>query len=123
MTFEEVETPHGDNHDLWINPDNPLIMVEGNERKGSGLAHQPMLTDQLAWLNSIVASADAKPTDQSYARFRDLESELASQLYAVPNVLETDLAQFNRMVRDRGVPPIVVPAAARQVAAPGARQR
>ncbi len=93
------------------------------QRKGAGLAHQPMLTSQLAWLNNIVASADAKPTDQSYSRFRDLESELTSQLDVVRNVLETDLAHFNRMVRDRGVPPIVVPAAARRVAAPDARQR
>ena len=22
-TFTEITTPHGDNHDLWIDPDNP----------------------------------------------------------------------------------------------------
>ena len=31
VTFEEIETPHGDNHDLWINPRNPDIMVQGND--------------------------------------------------------------------------------------------
>ena len=31
VTFEEIETPHGDNHDLWINPQNPSIMVQGND--------------------------------------------------------------------------------------------
>lgn len=30
-TFEEVDTPHGDNHDLWINPERPEVMVEGND--------------------------------------------------------------------------------------------
>ena len=30
-TFEEVRTPHGDNHDLWINPRNPELMVQGND--------------------------------------------------------------------------------------------
>ncbi|HVS13428.1 MAG TPA: glycosyl hydrolase [Thermoanaerobaculia bacterium] len=30
-TFERVRTPHGDNHDLWIHPDRPRIMVEGND--------------------------------------------------------------------------------------------
>lgn len=30
-TFENVRTPHGDNHALWINPDQPLIMIEGND--------------------------------------------------------------------------------------------
>ncbi|MEE4273129.1 MAG: hypothetical protein V2I67_15760 [Thermoanaerobaculales bacterium] len=30
-TFRPVRTPHGDNHALWINPDNPLNMVQGND--------------------------------------------------------------------------------------------
>ena len=30
-TFREVETPHGDNHDLWINPERPAVMIEGND--------------------------------------------------------------------------------------------
>ena len=30
-TFTDVGTPHGDNHDLWIDPRNPLRMIEGND--------------------------------------------------------------------------------------------
>ena len=30
-TFHPVATPHGDNHDLWIDPHNPLRMIEGND--------------------------------------------------------------------------------------------
>jgi photosystem II stability/assembly factor-like uncharacterized protein len=30
-TFAEVATPHGDNHDLWIDPANPRRMIEGND--------------------------------------------------------------------------------------------
>ncbi|MBW3589176.1 MAG: glycosyl hydrolase [Actinobacteria bacterium] len=30
-TFQEIPTPHGDNHDLWIDPNNPLRMIEGND--------------------------------------------------------------------------------------------
>ncbi|MED5242182.1 MAG: glycosyl hydrolase, partial [SAR324 cluster bacterium] len=29
--FSEITTPHGDNHDLWIDPKNPLRMVQGND--------------------------------------------------------------------------------------------
>lgn len=29
--FVRVSTPHGDNHDMWINPDNPLIIVQSND--------------------------------------------------------------------------------------------
>ena len=30
-TFNTVGTPHGDNHDLWIDPRNPRRMIEGND--------------------------------------------------------------------------------------------
>jgi photosystem II stability/assembly factor-like uncharacterized protein len=30
-TFRPIRTPHGDNHALWINPENPLNMIEGND--------------------------------------------------------------------------------------------
>lgn len=29
--YSVIRTPHGDNHDLWINPVNPEIMVNGND--------------------------------------------------------------------------------------------
>ena len=29
--FAQVPTPHGDNHDLWIDPNDPQRMVEGND--------------------------------------------------------------------------------------------
>ncbi|HZU12482.1 MAG TPA: glycosyl hydrolase [Chloroflexota bacterium] len=31
VTFNPVPTPHGDNHDLWIDPQDPLRMIEGND--------------------------------------------------------------------------------------------
>ena len=30
-TWTEVNTPHGDNHDLWIDPRSPRRMIEGND--------------------------------------------------------------------------------------------
>ena len=30
-TFRNVRVPHGDNHDLWIAPDDPKRMIEGND--------------------------------------------------------------------------------------------
>ncbi|MBM4060594.1 MAG: glycosyl hydrolase [Planctomycetes bacterium] len=30
-TFTTIPVPHGDNHDLWIDPDDPLRWVEGND--------------------------------------------------------------------------------------------
>lgn len=30
-TLTAIQVPHGDNHDLWINPDNPQIMINAND--------------------------------------------------------------------------------------------
>ena len=30
-SFSTIRTPHGDNHDLWIAPDDPLRMIESND--------------------------------------------------------------------------------------------
>lgn len=30
-TFERIAMPHSDHHDLWISPDNPAVMVQGND--------------------------------------------------------------------------------------------
>ncbi|WP_236826795.1 MULTISPECIES: sialidase family protein [unclassified Blastococcus] len=30
-TFTQVQTPHGDNHDLWIDPRDPQRLVQGND--------------------------------------------------------------------------------------------
>lgn len=31
VTYAPVRTPHGDNHDLWIDPNDPQRMIEGND--------------------------------------------------------------------------------------------
>lgn len=33
-TFEDIQTPHGDHHDLWIDPDNPARMVVADDGGG-----------------------------------------------------------------------------------------
>ena len=30
-TYEQITTPHGDNHDIWIDPNNTQRMVQGND--------------------------------------------------------------------------------------------
>ena len=31
-TFDQrIRVPHGDNHDLWLNPDNPMNIIEAND--------------------------------------------------------------------------------------------
>src|SRR5439155_11210707 len=30
-TYQAISTPHGDNHDLWINPNDPNVMINAND--------------------------------------------------------------------------------------------
>jgi len=55
-SFTRVATPHGDNHDLWIDPDDPLHMVEGNDG-GANVTFDGGRT----W-----SSIDNQPTGQFY---------------------------------------------------------
>ncbi|HVS77423.1 MAG TPA: hypothetical protein VHE11_10850 [Steroidobacteraceae bacterium] len=60
-TFREVRTPHGDNHDLWINPRNDRIMVEGND--GGAIV---TLDGGQSWSSDL-----NQPTGQFYRVFAD----------------------------------------------------
>jgi photosystem II stability/assembly factor-like uncharacterized protein len=60
-TYAEVQTPHGDYHDLWIDPKNPLRMVNGSDG-GAAVT----FNGGRAW-----SSLDNQPTAQFYAVITD----------------------------------------------------
>ncbi|MDP3774037.1 MAG: glycosyl hydrolase [Gemmatimonadales bacterium] len=66
------------------------------------------LNNKLAALGSVVASGDARPTDQSYAVFEDLSAQLQAQLDRLRAIVETDVPAFNALVRERDVPALIV---------------
>ncbi|MEK6767662.1 MAG: ATP cone domain-containing protein, partial [Gemmatimonadota bacterium] len=66
------------------------------------------LNNKLAALGSVVAGGDARPTDQSYAVFEDLSSQLQAQLDRLRAIVETDVPAFNALVRERDVPALIV---------------
>ncbi len=61
---------------------------------------------QLVGLQSVVESADARPTDSAVARFSDLRAELDGYLREMQAILDGDLARFNDLVRQKGVPAV-----------------
>jgi len=42
-SWTELEPPHGDNHDMWINPDNPDLFIQGNDG-GANVTHNGGVT-------------------------------------------------------------------------------
>ena len=64
------------------------------------------LNNKLAALTGVVASADAKPTDQSLRVFDELSSALQVQLDRLKAVVDTEVPAFNRLVREREIPAV-----------------
>ena len=56
----------------------------------------------------MVSRGDAAPTDQSYAVYDDLVSQIDAQLQRLVQVLKTDVPAFNQLVREQNVPAVVV---------------
>jgi photosystem II stability/assembly factor-like uncharacterized protein len=64
------------------------------------------LNNKLAALASVVASADAAPTDQSVAVYNELVGKINAQLQKLRQTLSVDLPAFNKLVRDQNVPAV-----------------
>ena len=60
------------------------------------------LNAKLAGLTSVVASADAAPTQQSYEVFHELSTRIDQQLIALQEVIDQDVAAFSELIRTVG---------------------
>lgn len=78
-------------------------------RRGDVAKLRPELSSQLAWLTTTVGSADARPTSPAYERFKFLKSELSGCLSQIQATIDTDVAAFNKMLSQGGIPPVIVP--------------
>ncbi len=72
------------------------------------LNFEPALDHQFAGIATVVASADAKPTDASPVFLKQIQAELAAVQGELKDVLDKDLADFNQEVRKQDIPPVVV---------------
>ncbi|HLW75440.1 MAG TPA: hypothetical protein VKS01_00625 [Bryobacteraceae bacterium] len=64
------------------------------------------INNQLAALERIVETGDAKPTDQSYVVFKELSTRLDSIEQRLETILNSDLAAFNTAAKSAGQPEI-----------------
>jgi len=69
------------------------------------------LNNKLAALGGVVESSDNAPTSQSDIVWEDLATKANAQLQKFKELSSSDLASFNRLVRDQNVPAVVVPSA------------
>jgi hypothetical protein len=89
-----------------------LTSVEGEiyqyrNRSGQDPLNFPIkLNNKLAALQGIVEAGDYRPTDQSYAVFKDLSAQLDAQFAKLDALVKVDLAAFNAMLARKKLPPV-----------------
>lgn len=64
------------------------------------------LNNKLGALLGTVTASDTAPTEQSYTVFKELNTQLQAQLDQLAQVESSDVAAFNKLVRDQNIPAI-----------------
>jgi len=67
------------------------------------------LNHHFIYLMNAIEAADAGPTDGQRRRYADLSAQWARLRRTLDSLLGPDLAAFNALVKERGVPAVVVP--------------
>ncbi|MBI3208482.1 MAG: glycosyl hydrolase [Candidatus Solibacter usitatus] len=81
-----------------------------NQSSQDPLNYPIRLNNRLAALNGVIQSADAAPTDQSNRLYEELATEINGHLQTLRVALDKDLAAFQKLARDKNVPPVIVKA-------------
>ena len=89
-----------------------LTSIEGeiyqyrNRSNQDPLNYPIRLNNKLAALQGLVETGDFKPTDQSYAVFKDLSARLDKQFGELDTVFSIDLANFNKLLQRKKLEPV-----------------
>jgi len=89
-----------------------LTSIEGeiyqyrNRSNQDPLNYPIRLNNKLAALQGLVETGDFKPTDQSYAVFKDLSARLDKQFGQLDTVFSIDLANFNKLLQRKKLEPV-----------------
>jgi hypothetical protein len=66
------------------------------------------LNNKLAALGGVVARSETPPTNQSYAVYDALVSQIDAELQKLAQLLKSDVPAFNQLVRDQNIPAVVL---------------
>ncbi|MEA3420651.1 MAG: glycosyl hydrolase, partial [Acidobacteriota bacterium] len=85
------------------------VLIQSKSKSGQDPLNYPiLLDDKIAGVASVVASADSRPTDQSYEVFKELSEKADEQILKLKKILESDIPAFNKLVREAGIPAIIL---------------
>ena len=85
------------------------VLIQSKSKSGQDPLNYPILLDnKIAAIASVVASADARPTDQSYDVYKYFTGLADAELVKLKSVLGKDLPEFNDLCRRLEIPAILL---------------
>ncbi|HUY99893.1 MAG TPA: hypothetical protein VMU89_06050, partial [Thermomicrobiaceae bacterium] len=82
-----------------------LTQVKAKVREDT-LNYPMMLNAKLGALMGVAASADSRPTRQMVEVYQSLAGQVDAQLAQLRSVVDEDLARYNRLIQEAGVPAV-----------------
>lgn len=89
-----------------------LTAIEGeiyqyrNRSSQDPLNYPIKLNNKLAALQGVIEGGDGKPTEQSYAVFKELSGRLDAEVAKLESVLNTDVPVFNKEIAKKKIPAV-----------------
>ncbi len=85
------------------------VLIQSKSKSGQDPLNYPILLDnKISALASVVGMSDARPTNQSNQVFRMLSSLADTQIGQLNLLLNRDIPDFNRSIRDANIPAVLI---------------
>ncbi len=85
------------------------VLIQTKAKSGQDVLNFPIrLNNHLVALAGVVGSADTAPTRQSYEVFDMLSKQADEQLSKWKEIVSTDVAAYNNLVKEQQVPTLIV---------------
>ncbi len=91
-----------------ISAESNLIRLLGTGTGQDGVRWAPKLAEEIRYLAAAVATGDFAPTDQAREVQVILNEKVMRYRVEVDELLRTDVAGFNRLLRDRSMAPVII---------------
>jgi len=84
-------------------------LYQTKNRSGQDPLNFPIrLNNKLSYVGSLAGRGDYRPTDQMIAVRNDITRQIDAELLSLKTVLEKDVAAFNDLVKQKGVPSVIL---------------
>ena len=98
--WERLATPHGDNHDMWINPDNPDLFIQANDG-GANVTHNGGKTWSTQF-NQPTAELYQVEVDDQYPYWLYAGMQDNGTTISVPSIAPFGVQHSSRWIVDTG---------------------